>query len=42
MKSCEFVEITKEVSNTPIEGITLELSGRSNVTLDKCLFEDYE
>jgi hypothetical protein len=37
-----FEECLTEWYNLPIEGVELELSGKDQVTLGKCLFVDYE
>lgn len=38
----QFEEIANEDYNRNVAGVMLELSGSENVTLTKCLFEDFE
>lgn len=37
-----FIECSPEVFNMPIKGVRLELSGKENVTVGKCLFDDFD
>jgi hypothetical protein len=37
-----FTEMPLEWHDETVQGVVLELSGATNVTLSKCLFEDYE